>query len=111
MDDKLRAMLDEIEAQVTNDYPCDRCIYFAGDYHPALCLNPYAKVDKTLRNIVGLVSIDGGKCPGLVEGQPTWQIIFLEEHSTLEDCYRRAREIEAEFEREAPLELIKMSAE
>ncbi len=107
MDDKLRVTLNEIKSQVTNDYPCDRCIYFAGDYHPLLCLNPYAKVDKILERIVARVSIDGGKCPGLVEGQPAWLIIFLEEHPTLEDCYRRAREIEAEFEREAPLELIK----
>jgi hypothetical protein len=62
-------------------------------------LNPYAKVDKTLREIVTRVSVDGGKCPGFVSGQPAWQIIFLENHPTLDDCFKRAQEIEAFFER------------
>jgi hypothetical protein len=37
---ELLAKVAEIEATAENDYPCDRCIYFAGDDHPAFCLNP-----------------------------------------------------------------------
>jgi len=106
MDNKIQAMIAEIKAQAVNDYPCDRCIYFAGDYHPSICLNPYAKIDKTLKEIVTRVSVDGGKCPGFVSGQPAWQIIFLENHPTLDDCFNRAQEIEAFFESNIPIELM-----
>ena len=107
--EELLAKVEEIEASVDNDYPCDRCIYFAGDYHPAFCLNPYRKVDPILDDIVSMVVIDGGKCPGLVEGEPAWLRIFLssEEPLSIEEDYRRAQEIEKEFEKGARLELFK----
>jgi hypothetical protein len=107
---ELLAKVEEIKASVDNDYPCDRCIYFAGDYHPALCLNPYRKVDPVLDNIVSVVVIDGGngKCPGLVEGEPAWLRIFFssDEPLSIEEDYRRALEIEKEFEKGARLELF-----
>ena len=88
---------------------CDRCIYFAGDYHPAFCLNPYRKVDPILDDIVSMVVIDGGKCPGLVEGEPAWLRIFLSSDPppSIEACERLAKEIEKEFEKGARLELFK----
>ncbi|MBI1929076.1 hypothetical protein HYR99_33125 [Candidatus Poribacteria bacterium] len=109
--EELLAKVEEIKASVVNDYPCDRCIYFAGDYHPALCLNPYRKVDPVLDNIVSVVVIDGGsgKCPGLVEGEPAWLRIFLSSDPSppIEVCKRMAKEIEREFEQSARLELFR----
>ena len=101
--------IDEIKANAPNDYPCDRCIYFAGDDHPAFCLNPYRKVDPVLDRIVSMVTIDGGKCPGLVEGEPTWLRIFLSSDPppSIEECKRMAKEIEKEFEQNARLDLFK----
>lgn len=106
---ELLAKVEEIKASVDNDYPCDRCIYFAGDYHPAFCLNPYTKVDPVLDRIVSVVTIDGGKCPGLVEGEPTWLRIFLSSDPSppIEECKRMAKEIEKEFEQNARLDLFK----
>ena len=71
-------------------------------------MNPYAKVDPVLNDIVSRVTIDGGKCPGLVEGEPAWLRIFLssEEPLSIEEDYRRAQEIEKEFEKGARLELF-----
>lgn len=72
-------------------------------------MNPYRKVDPVLDRIVSRVTIDGGKCPGLVEGEPVWLRIFLSSDPppSVEESKRMAKEIEKEFEQNARLDLFK----